>query len=250
MRDRAYEDVVRTGQYSLRTFVRAFDDVIETHAVPSRRLGKLRYYGALAERRLEQATVRLGHRPTVARVRAVPQYVAGIMNRVPKGLLTVRLLVTDRVLQRVLWEYVKDRDIRRQLSLRKALADLLRLGILRRHRMTPTDSGFRVDIRYDPAEGTLVFLSDMARSPLGRQCSPDASPVPTLHSVERIVWDHSAVADSVLWPRRRGAHLSVRLGPRGVYTFSVIEALTRRPAVGRAVLTAVLAYDDGARSRG
>jgi hypothetical protein len=252
MRNRAYDDVVRTGQYSLRTFVREFDDVIERHVVSRRKLGKIRYYGALAERRVEQATVRFWHRhrPTVDRARALPRRVARITNRIPKGLLAVRLIMTDRVLRRVLWEYVKDTDIRRQLTLRKAVADLLRLGILRRHRGTPSGSGFWVDVSYEPAEGTVVFLSVMAPSAQGRPWSPDASPSPAPGSVKRIVWDHSAIADSVHWPPRPGPQLSVPLDPHGVYEFRVIEALTRRPAVGRAVLTAVLAHDDRPRSRG
>ena len=248
LRDRAYDDVVRTGRYSLRTFVREFDDVIERHAVSGRRLGKVRYYGALAERRVEHAAVRFWQRPIVARVRAAPRHVARMASRVPKGALAVRLIMTDRVLRRVLWEYVKDTEVRRRLSVRKALADLLRLGILRRHRTTPHGSGFRVDVRYEPAEGAIVFQSVIARSAQGRPGSPDVSPPPAPGSVERIVWDHSAIADFVPWPRRRGPHLSMRLDPHGVYEFRVIEALTRRPA-GRAVLTAVLAHDDGARSR-
>ena len=183
-------------------------------------------------------------RPIAARVRAVTeQLIVRMTDRFAKGLFTVRLLMTDRVLRRLLWEYVKDGSIRRHVNLAEVLADLLRLGILRRHRMTPSDSGFRVEVRYEPAEATLLFVSAMARLVQGRGPSMDESPLPKVGSVERIVWDHSGVAQSVLWARRRGTPLSVHLGPLGIYEFAAIGTLIRRPAVGRALVTAVLGQD-------
>lgn len=188
-------------------------------------------------------------RPFMLRVRALTEQLmaehlmTGMPTRLAKGLLTVRLLMTHRVLRRVLWEYLKDGHLRRQVSLTKALADLLRLGILRRHRMTPSDSGFRVEVRYEPAEGTLLFVSALARPVQGRRPSMEESPLPKVGAVERIVWDHSGVAQSVLWAGRRGTHLSVPLGSDGIYEFAAIGTLIRRPAVGRALVTAVLGQD-------
>lgn len=182
-------------------------------------------------------------RPVAARVgAATEQLIARMTDRFAKGLLTVRLLMTDRVLRRLLWEYVKDGHIRRHVRLAEVLAELLRLGILR-HRMIPSASGFRVDVRYEPAEATLLFVSAMARPAQGRRPSMDESPLPKVGSVERIVWDHSGVAQSVLWARRRGTPLSVHLGPLGIYEFAAVGALIRRPAVGRALVTAVLGQD-------
>lgn len=158
-----------------------------------------------------------------------------------KGILTVRLVMTDRVLRRVLWEYARDANIRRHVRLADALADVLRLGILRHHRMAPGTGGFEIDIRYEPAEGTLWFVSVLARPGQGRQPSREESPGPNVDSPERIVWNHSAVSDWVLWARTRGEQLSVYLGPNGVYEFAALGALIRRPVVGQAVVTAILA---------
>jgi glycosyltransferase involved in cell wall biosynthesis len=183
--------------------------------------------------------------PLVARVRALTeQLTARMRNRFAKGLLTVRLLMTHRILRRMLWEYLKDGQIRRHVRLPDVLADLLRLGILR-DRTKSSANGFEIEVRYEPAKATLLCVSVMALPAQGRRPSMGESPLPKVGPVERIVWDHSGVAHSVLWARRRGADLSVHLGPQGIYEFEAIRALTRRPAVGRALVTAVLGQDRG-----
>jgi hypothetical protein len=190
-----------------------------------------------------QVTNRLAHvrmdRGVLGRLGRAPQ------SAVAKGILMLRLVMADRMLRRLLWEYVRDRQIQRQVGLADVLADLLRLGILRWHRMTPITSEFRVNVQYEPAEGRLLLVSAMKHPGQGSQSSMEESPVRKVDSLKQIVWDHSAVAHSVLWTGRRGEQLSVYLGPDGVYEFVAIEALTRRheEVVGRAVIAAVLAED-------
>lgn len=182
-------------------------------------------------------------RPIVGRVRALTeQLMARLTSRFAKGLLTVRLLRTHRILRRVLWQYMTDRLLRRDVRLKEVLADLLRLGILR-DRMIPSASGFEIDVRYEPAKATLTFVSAMAGPVQGRRSPVEGAPLSNVGPVERLVWDHSGVAHSVFWPRRRGAHLSVHLGPQGIYEFAAIGALMRRPAIGRILVAGVLGQD-------
>jgi glycosyl transferase family 1 len=171
--------------------------------------------------------------------------VAGRLGRAPqsaaaKGIITLRLLMADGVLRRLLWTYASDGQARRQVAMADILADLLRLGIIRWHRRHPTAGGsaFDVGVHYEPAERRLSFVS-VRRERCGPE-SParDDSVLPDAGKLEQIVWDHSAVGRTVAWVRSSGERLHVGLGADGIYEFAAIATLARRDhkAVWRALV--------------
>jgi hypothetical protein len=196
-------------------------------------------------------------RTLAARLRAVPVWVssklgrpgpvlnvAGRLGRAPqsaaaKGIATLRLLLEDGALRRLLWSYAGDGQARRQIGMADLLADLLRLGIIRWHRRHPKagERAFDVEVHYEPAEGRLSFVS-VRREPVGPESPPRAhSVLPDAGNLDRVVWDHSAIGPAVAWMGTRGERLHVGLGADGSYEFAAIETLARRhhKAVWRAL---------------
>jgi hypothetical protein len=159
-----------------------------------------------------------------------------------KGILTLRLVMADGALRRLLWEYAKDRQVQRKVGMTEFLADVLRFGIVRSHRSRRKagSSGFEVEVHYEPADGRLSFVS-VRHERGGRSSSMGGCPVSKAGKLREIVWDHSAIDHTVAWTRSSGDRLSVYLGPNGIYEFVAIEALARRheDAIWRAVMTRV-----------
>jgi hypothetical protein len=145
-------------------------------------------------------------------------------------MITLRLLMTDGVLGRLLWTYASDGQVRERVGMADLLADLLRLGMIRWHRRHAKagQGGFEVEVRFEPAESRLSFVS--VRREGGGPESPvrNESALPEAGRLERILWDHSAVGRTVVWVRPGGERLHVGLGADGVYEFAALAALARR----------------------
>jgi hypothetical protein len=212
MIQRAYDDVVATGRYSYRAFAETVDAVVERHAA-----------GRSAPN---------GPRPrhALARAERLAKRVAAITgDRMIRGVAAASAVTRDPDLRRLVWRYLSAGRARPAVALKRLLADILKLHLLRRAQIGGAEVSvpFRVNAEFRPG-GEVIFRTRL----VGRQDSeapPDVSDV-DLSSIEgairdghvrRLSWDHSTVSDSP--GLRIGNRRTLRLGSGG--GFNRLDAL-------------------------
>jgi hypothetical protein len=225
MVDRAYEDLVASGRFSLATFVRTFDEVVEAR-VSLRGSGRTsRLVLARAERPFSTGTI-AGYDPRT-RVRKLAQWYA-----------TASLLTQDDALRGIVLAWLRDSRAREQVRPVRLMEDVLRLGIARRaHAGGPgLLEPFWVSARGDAARDALVFVSH-----------PDGQPPPQSETTAKpsfdgrgvVLWDHRGVGvlTHLRLPLGRWLSLSVGYyGVIGIHHFGALGELLPEHAapVGRA----------------
>jgi hypothetical protein len=200
---RAYDDLVASGRYSLRTMVAEFDAVIAEHARQVGRHAKGSYRRARQRRRIPNITGPSRLRSTAGRFLAPP--------------IGILLTATDPQL----------RGLARTGFGREGLAqDLLRLTMLRRG---IARSRFHVIAELVPAERLLLLSSEPGPPATAQRDVREAVAVGLDDdTIQRIVWNHSGV--SVGAGVAGGSLLTVSVGHDGIdgaYAFQVLPALTR-----------------------
>lgn len=194
---RAYDDLVASGRYSLRTVAEQLDAVIAERARPVGRQSKDRYRRARLRRRIPAVTG-----PSKLRT------AAGGFVAPPAGLL---LAAVDPALRRV----ARAGRGRPHLS-----EDLLRLTMLRRG---VGRSSFHVVAEVVPEELLLLLTSRPGPAPPTLR---DARETVEASRIEHIVWNHSGV--SVGAGVGGGSLLTLSVGHdpvEGAYAFQVLPAL-------------------------
>jgi hypothetical protein len=264
MAKRAHRDLIASGRYSFRAFVRWFDGVLDKH-VPHRAgavpLSAIRFYGEGYLRR-RQAIVPWGagvvvmpstqlvhHLGRLALEGLLPRARRGpLMSRLihnPAGIgrkarAAWRLLRRDRELRGIVAAYRRRPGLRRAVRLHALLDDLLRLDLVVAARRGTLRSGqpFTVKWEFDPMEGALAAVSVRVPAPAGRPATR-GTPMPTepapapqraldalAHGqVRALVWDHTAVAQQIVCRAGGSRWLTFTLGPGGVYRFRALEQL-------------------------
>jgi hypothetical protein len=149
----------------------------------------------------------------LARLRLAP------MQASAKGLRMCWFLLQDARLCRIVLAWAARVPIRSSIPLDQMLADILRLGMLRRTMAHGGGGGFVVRAYYDPKRNELRFQSEQSDAGL--------APAPALEisrwrlrkgPIGAIVWDHSPVG---VWLH------GIQLGPSGVYRFEALSRLAR-----------------------
>ena len=228
--ERTHEAIVASGKYSLRTFVREFDDVIERQATKTAAPSRRSFAAARVERAVITRSV-FGLDFNVLRDR---------MRRQAIALTLVRELPELRTLARL---YVRDRELRSRFGRARALEEALRLGLLlREQRANPlATEPFSVTPSLDEPKG-VTFMGH-------RRADGAASPaIPTDAAIARfreadvptILWNHTAVAPVVYLQRPGRVTVGLQVGYYrllGVYHFGILEALAARE--GELVLDAL-----------
>jgi hypothetical protein len=197
---RAYDDLVASGRYSLRTVAEEFDAVIAARARPVGRQSKDRYRRARLRRRIPAVTG-----PSHLRT------AAGGFLAPPAGFL---LAASDPALRRVA----------RAGRGRPHLAeDLLRLTMLRRG---VSRSRFHVVAEVVPEERLLLLTSRPGPAPPTLR---DARRAVEASTIEHIVWNHSPVSTGA--GVAGGSLLALPVGHHpveGAYAFQVLPSLADR----------------------
>lgn len=215
---RAYDDLVASGRWSLKTFVREFDEAVDARAWQRRR--------------------RSTPRPRPPRVRVAR--LRPTVSRLALSAARLRLALAARPV-RTLWRrYAADSALRREVTRQQLGDDLLRLGLLiRRDLIQPR---FRV-LASRGADGGLVLLSERPEA-AGPNGAP-AKPGPVGPDGASIVWNHSGIGTTVVCSLPAGRRVGVEVGSYrvgGVHRFEALERVARRyPADVARALEAVVA---------
>ena len=215
--DRAYEDLVASGRYSLRAMVAEFDALVCERARPVGRQTKVRYHHATRRRRI----------PTVAG----PSRLRAAVGRLLAPPVSVLQTVTDPPLRRLA------RAGRGPMHLEP---DLRRLTMLRRGVARST---FHVVAELVPDDQLLFLSSRPGSPPTGtRDLRESVAAAVKAGAVEQIVWNHSRVAAGA--GVAGGSLLVASVGHHGVegaYAFRALPALARsRPDLLLAALGPML----------
>jgi hypothetical protein len=252
MRDRAYEDVVRSGRYSLRTFVREFDEIIERYAVPGRRFGKMWYYGALVERRVERAAAA---RLVRLRDRLRGSAIWDLTKRSVKACVALELALRYRDTRELLFRALRYREVRQAVRPGLLLKDLFRLCMLRKIRggMRAPRDPFWVSVRLErtgveffshPAAVKECGEGHQMRGPQWTAEIADSA-IAAFHSGQfAVVWNHSALGAWVSYPLTQSKSVPIGMGGRGVHDFPAFRKVaTHSPKQAGAIIAAVLNGD-------
>ncbi len=205
---RAHADLVESGQYSLRSFVSEFDDLVASRVTVRGKGGSWGYRLARVER-VGRTRTALGLDPSRARA------------TLGRARATARLVRGDRPLRRVLVTYAGEPAARGRIRPRRLTKDLLRLGILRRLQAgTPvTSETFALRVELDENEGTLVFRSVPLAAggvPADPRLTDRIRAALSAGRVRLILWDHTAVGLQVHFRYPSGRWLGIPVGYYGV----------------------------------
>jgi hypothetical protein len=216
--DRAYDDLVASGRYSLRRFVREFDEVVARESGARSPAAKPAYRRARLRRRLSMKWALAPARRSAGRA-VQPLAIAVLRARDP----AVREL--GRAAPR---SHSLDEDLWRLAALRRAVARGL-------FHVAPSmeDGGRRLVLTSRPRgepRGALLALDDVRRVLEG-------------HRLRQLVWDHGAVGDAV--PLLGSGFVPTLVGDDGVpgaYAFGpLIEQAHARPSAALTALAPFLA---------
>jgi hypothetical protein len=201
--DRAYDDLIASGRYSLRAMVAELDALVAERARPVGRQAKDSYRRARRRQRIPNIAGPSRLRTAVGRQLAPP---AGTV-----------LAATDPHLRRL---------ARAGIGRKHLTEDLLRLTMMRRG---VARSSFHVVAEVVPEEQLLLLSSQPVKTPAARRDLREAVAAAfEADTVERIVWNHTQVAVGA--GVGGGSLLLLPVGHHGVdgaYAFQVLPALAR-----------------------
>jgi hypothetical protein len=220
MTERAHEEIVMSGRYSISRWVDQFDRAIDEHGRPRRSTPqfKPRHAAAQLERRVMLSI--------------------GLLDAALKAGLALTLAWRWPELRRLLRVYARSSALAgRPLSPPlHVLDDALKLAVLRQvsRGQLPRGGEPRVAVERRLTGGVLVFRTVVA----DKDAAPEVTVANTNGGVpSRLVWDHTAAGRAVRWPLPLGWSLRIAVGAEGVHEFRALADLSvHLPAEVRAVL--------------
>jgi hypothetical protein len=243
MIETAHRDLVQSGAFSYRTFIRGFDDLIGRLA--SRRVsdGKRGFRRARLERALTMAALS-------TRTHMVP-----VVAPVVRAGISARLILGVPGSLRLMAAYAFDRRLRRHVPARQIFRDLLRLGLLASGQSRRIAHPFRLGVMVDRAMRRLRFES----LPVHARREEGVSDVPgdRMFGIEllrtggaTLEWDHRMVGSQTSY--RSGLSLwEIAIGRDGIYRFAAFESLARvRPKIVSRIVVPLLGRAEVVRSPG
>lgn len=243
--ERAYVDLVASGRYSLRRFIRDFDDALD-EAKP----------GHGTSRKVSYQLAAMARPVTLARQHAV--HAAEPVLRIPRALVKVGiaagLLWSTKAGRAILFRYLSDAEMRSHVSFKSFMRDILKLAVVGQS-LTPTSGSegrFRVSYRFESDDRRLLFLSHRlngcASDVAGTGQSRDRLLRGRLESAFRdrrlrtVLWDHSAVRGEARLFLPWSAAVKVFVGEHDLHRFESLPHLGMRlPAQMSEFLCEVLA---------
>ncbi len=232
----AYEDLVASGRYSYRSFIREFDAVLSQYGSPSGSRHKARYRLSRIERSLIIGAMK---------ARAMAEPFRLILEPLLKGCIALKLLTSTCGGRKILLKFLAEGEGLRRDRLRELLTDILKLAILRQARINALrkNGGFSVSVRFDPGEGQLLFVSHVvhqenydafqkpgSKGKGSRQeaCWPELESAIQEGRLRTMIWNHSALGGEVRYALTPSRGLSIRVGEYDFHRFQMIEQLAQR----------------------
>lgn len=232
MTETAHGDLVGSGRYSYRSFVRKFDAVVAQYGSPHGRGRKVRYQLSRIERPVAVAAKRVG---------GVCLFAVTLL----KGCIALRLMVSTYGGRKILFHYLMDGECRRGSRPGQLLQDILKLAIvgMAQAGKLPASCRFFVSLRFDRDKGHLLFVSrpgnqldfhafeevsNMRHGPAQEVWWPELEAAVRNGRLRTMVWNHSALGGRVHYPLTLFKDLSVGVGKYDLHHFEVLAWLAQR----------------------
>ena len=226
---RTREDLIESGRWSFESFIKEFDQVVDEEAGVTRgsfRAGRLRL--AQVERSLQVPSIRVrlfrGAQKVWSRARRRDKSMTFSIeydSQIEKGLLTLRLLATDRDL-RTLFNLGR----RAGAPLDRLLREILELSLLRRAATGAVipDQTFALNKEYDSTRRALSFVSIPTddETSLQPDLPAEAREAIRAGTLDVIEWDHRALGGTIQLDR---PVMEVGIGYKGLEHFSVLAKI-------------------------
>jgi Glycosyl transferases group 1 len=271
--ENTYRDLVASGQYSYRSFVRGFDARLARHvpggvrAVP---LSPTRFYTRNFFRH-RQVIIPRGQGfvivpsymlpfdllrrvlatllPPSRRGPLLSRFVNNPGNFVRKSYAAARLVLETPCLQSLVRPYVRDHRVRAEVHMWQLLDDLMKIDIVRRARAGVLKArqpfGIRAEIDSTSSVLTLTsFPNDGDPRLTAAGVSPEVERAVLDGRVRMVVWDHTPMAYDIIYEAWPGRWFTVGLGAGGAHRFEALSAVCRLTAATAGVaLLAILRGD-------
>lgn len=250
--DNAYRDLVASGRYSYREFVREFDRRLDRHVPKTlrrRTISRPLFYARNYRRRGQKLlpwkggfvvapavalpsrwlSTLLAQIPPAKRGRLATGFMANPEELVRKVVFAVRLVARNRSLRTILRVHLQGRGDGPRVPIWQIAYELIKLDLAARAMAGKLGNRqpFRVSIAADPALGAVVLTSDTLDAPT------ESFPV----AVERMlldgrlramVWDHARIGEYLFCEVSPDRWLRIGLGGNGLYRFEALVAAYRR----------------------
>ncbi len=233
--DAAYTDLVASGRYSYRAFVRDFDAVVARYGRESGCYRKVWYRVSGLERRLIIVAMQ---------VWAAEQSAVRFVKMILLGGAVCKLIMATRGGRRILLRCLADGGRQRASRVRQVLRDVLRLAVVGQARtgVRAEKGQFYVSVRFDRDQGQLVFISH----PLNEMDSDAVAKVRSSGNASRrevwweefasavregglryMVWNHAAIGGGVRYSSTSSRGLAVTVGEHDLHHFHGLVELSR-----------------------
>jgi hypothetical protein len=224
MAEQAYEDIYLSGKFSFSKLTNVLESVLDEHGRPARSNARPGFAIAGKLSGMQSDAERLVAEPlsSVARVgrSAYRELLAGL-----------RLTATDADLRRLLLDYLRSTETREHVSPRRALADLLCVGTVRRAQAGKASGrvSFTVTAEVDEGERRLLLRSHRQGADALRpaESSPEGLEMVLREAAWQFFWDHSSVGTDVTYPLMRSRTLRLTL-PAGPHPLPLLDWLARQ----------------------
>lgn len=239
--ERTHDDVIASGRYSLRTFVRQFDRVVSDH---HDRLGSAsRTRTTVTRGRFDPVERTLRHRLAVAertaRVRGPSAMAIAFSTS-----LALALSISEPSVRRLLWRWWSEVRNEGEISRAEVVQDVLRLCALWRaaRGRSMAGSDVRIESGFSPDTATLWYRGRVGSA--RDESRPAGERRPFLfgdvgwngQTPVKVRWDH-ADPGGVVTVRPLGLPLRIIVGDDGTYEFQALPSLlSRLPDATRAAL--------------
>lgn len=249
----AYDDIVASGRYSYRAFIKHVDDVIFQHRMPFRkkRSVKPHYFLARIERLisllLSPAPVHpryyLQRRSPLSILFAAAYYLKlGLyffFCKIRGWFFLIRIFFwgffafRDGLSRKIAARYLCSREPLTDVNIWSFFKDLMRLGLIRQLQTCKvrTINPFRIQMQYNAQDESVIFTSlpyDQAGADTSAQCRqslwPAVETALEAGSIKKMAWNHAAVGKPLKHPRLRFMFYPAGAEPSGtgVYYFNAL----------------------------
>lgn len=227
--EQAHADLIQSGAYSYRTFVRKFDAIIDKHRPTAAGTGSLRATFYLANYLHGDTLLPRGDRFVTLPPHPFGRWFDSGVDKMQQFCcaaaslgLVFRLLAANPSLRNRILDAVKSGEV--SLSQAIGLAKELRyLGILSLACNDETGTTpYRIQAEYDPRDGRLQFRSVRGETKRDVRTVVASAFAAGVHSIG---WDHSEVGEALPLPWDDRRYFDIHLGDTPLITFDRLHAL-------------------------